>query len=90
MSAAGHAVRLKGGAEGVYCAALPAQGFGIALKIEDGAARGAQLAMMTVLDRLGCFDEGQRRTLQPFLAPRLQNVAGVEIGYVRPAAALEF
>jgi L-asparaginase II len=90
MSAAGQAVRLKGGAEGVYCAAVPGQGFGIALKIEDGAGRASQLAMMTVLDRLGCFDEGQRRTLQPFLAPRLRNVAGVEIGGLRPAAALDF
>lgn len=90
MSAAGHAVRLKGGAEGVYCAALPTHGFGIALKIEDGAGRASQLVMMTLLDRLGCFDEAQRRTLQPFLTPRLQNVSGVEIGSLRPVAALDF
>ncbi|MEI9985834.1 MAG: asparaginase [Aliidongia sp.] len=90
MSAAGESVRLKGGAEGVYCAALPGQGLGIALKIEDGTARASQLAMMTLLDRLGCFDDMQRRALQPFLAPRLVNVAGAEIGCMRPAAALDF
>jgi len=90
MSAAGPTVRLKGGAEGVYCAALPEQGLGIALKVEDGAARASTLTMATLLDRLGCFDEAQRRTLQPFLAPRLNNVAGVEVGAIRPTAALDF
>jgi L-asparaginase II len=90
MSVAGATVRLKGGAEGVYCAALPGQGLGIALKIEDGAARASTLVMANVLDRLGCFDDAQRRALQPFLAPRLNNIAGVEIGAIRPTEALDF
>ena len=90
MSVAGASVRLKGGAEGVYCAALPGQGLGIALKMEDGAARASTLVMATLLDRLGCFDDAQRRALQPFLAPRLNNVAAVEIGSARPTAALDF
>jgi L-asparaginase II len=90
MSAAGATVRLKGGAEGVYCAAVPGQGLGIALKIDDGGARAAQLVMMTLLDRLGCFDDAQRLALQPFLAPVLHNVVGVEVGSVRPTAFLDF
>ncbi|MGB8840793.1 MAG: asparaginase [Aliidongia sp.] len=83
MSVAGKTVRLKGGAEGVYCAALPGQGLGIALKIDDGAARAAQLLMVTLLDRLGCFDTAQRTALHPFLHPILHNVAGVEVGSLR-------
>jgi L-asparaginase II len=90
MSVAGKTVRLKGGAEGVYCAALPGRGYGIALKIEDGAGRAAQLAMVTLLDRLGCFDDSERMALHPFLSPRLHNVAGLDVGYLRPAAALDF
>jgi L-asparaginase II len=90
MTAAGKTVRLKAGAEGVYCAALPGQGLGIALKIEDGAARASELAIITLLDRFGCFDAEQRMALHPFLSPRLHNVAGVEIGCVRAAAALDF
>ncbi|MEA2756487.1 MAG: hypothetical protein QOJ54_2776 [Aliidongia sp.] len=90
MSVAGAAVRLKGGAEGVYCAALPAQGFGIALKFEDGAARAAQLAMVTLLDRLGCFDADQHMALHPFLQPLLHNVAGIEVGALRCTPAGDF
>jgi len=90
MTVAGATVRLKGGAEGVYCAALPGQGLGIALKIEDGTKRASQLAMMTLLDRLGCFDDRQRMALHPFLAPRQHNVAGLDVGFLSAAAALEF
>jgi L-asparaginase II len=90
MSVAGATVRLKPGAEGVFCAALPGLGLGVALKIEDGTQRAAQLAMMVVLDRLGCFDESQRMALHPYLAPRIRNVAGVDVGTVRAAAALDF
>ena len=42
----------KGGAEGVHCAALPELGLGIALKIDDGAKRGAERAMSEVLGAL--------------------------------------
>lgn len=88
MSVAGAGIRLKGGAEGVYCAALPGQGLGVALKIEDGAGRAAQLAMAVLLDRLGCFDEAQRQALSPFLRPVLTNIAGVAVGALRPTPAL--
>jgi L-asparaginase II len=90
MSVAGATVRLKPGAEGVFCAALPTLGLGVALKIEDGTQRAAQLAMATLLNRLDCFNPEQRMALHPFLAPRLHNVAGVEVGFIRPAAALDF
>jgi L-asparaginase II len=90
MSVAGRNVRLKGGAEGVCCAALPGQGLGIALKIEDGTARAAQLAMITLLDRLGCFSDEQRMALHPFLKPLLHNVVGIEVGALRPADSLDF
>jgi L-asparaginase II len=43
---------VKGGAEGVHCAALPGLGLGIALKVDDGAKRGAEHAMSEVLAAL--------------------------------------
>ena len=58
LRAAGGRVRAKPGAEGVYAAALPQLGFGLALKIEDGAARAAEVALATVLQRLGVLDDG--------------------------------
>jgi L-asparaginase II len=89
MRAAGEAVRLKPGAEGVQCAALPGLGLGLALKIEDGAGRASEVAAGALLVRLGAFDERQRSALAPLLRPKVKNVAGREVGEIRPAAALE-
>lgn len=49
----------KVGAEGVYMAALPARGFGIALKARDGARRAADTAMEAVLNALGVLSPGR-------------------------------
>jgi len=90
MQVAGDKVRLKPGAEGVFCVSLPKLGLGIALKIEDGAGRASEVATISLLDRLGCFTAEERMALHPFLAPKIKNVAGVEVGALRPAAALDF
>jgi L-asparaginase II len=88
MTISGRTVRLKPGAEGVYCATLPALGYGIALKIDDGNSRASEVAVGAILDRLGAFDDAARDRLAPQLRPRLKNIAGREIGSIRPAAAL--
>ena len=46
------AALVKSGAEGVFCAAMPGQGLGIALKCDDGAQRAAEAMMAAVLARL--------------------------------------
>lgn len=81
-------VRVKTGAEGVYAAALPRLGYGVALKIEDGAPRASELAMATLLSALGCFSAAQEEALGPFLHPVLRNVAGRLVGEIRPTEAL--
>lgn len=48
-------VLAKVGAEGIYGAWIEEAGFGIALKAEDGTARAAELALLTILRWLG-FD----------------------------------
>ena len=46
MQRLGERVFCKVGAEGVYCAALPDQGLGVAIKMDDGnTARAAEAAM---------------------------------------------
>jgi L-asparaginase II len=89
MELTGGSVALKPGAEGVYCAALPEQGLGIALKIEDGAGRASEFTIATVLDRLGVFTPPQRGALASYLTARVYNVAGVETGHYAPGAALD-
>jgi L-asparaginase II len=53
LEASAGAVVPKVGAEGVYCAALPEAGLGVAVKVEDGDFRSATVALLAVLDQVG-------------------------------------
>lgn len=63
MAVAGERIFVKTGAEGVFCAALPEYGLGIALKCDDGAARGSQYMLTAVLRRIGALDDAMAATL---------------------------
>lgn len=76
---------VKGGAEGVYAAACPAKGLGIALKIEDGAGRAAEIAILALLRHLGIVDEAAGRHLADRLNPAMTNWAGTVVGEMAPA-----
>ncbi|HVP97668.1 MAG TPA: asparaginase, partial [Roseiarcus sp.] len=78
----------KGGAEGVFCAALPEKGLGLAVKADDGAGRAAQIMVAALLRRFGDFDARLNAALEPFAAPRLKNWNGAEVGLLRPAGPL--
>lgn len=81
MTATGGHALIKTGAEGVYCGALPKLGLGIALKVDDGAGRAAEVLMGRLLQHFGILDESHAELLsQP-----LFNRAGVRIGEVRAA-----
>lgn len=81
-------VFVKAGAEGVYCAALPEQGLGLALKIDDGAARAAEAAMAAVIARFLPRDDEGRAALDRFSRPVLRNWNRTPIGALTPAPAL--
>ncbi|MFG6487539.1 asparaginase [Roseateles sp. BYS78W] len=85
MQAFGEQLFCKIGAEGVYCAALPALGLGVALKIDDGAARAAEAAMAVVAARL-LQDRGD--LLHGYSHAVLRNWRGIEVGALRPGEAL--
>jgi len=88
MEAAGGRTLVKGGAEGVYCAMLPASGLGIALKIDDGAGRAAEVAIGYLLRRFKALDDAVAGQLEEKLEPAIRNWAGREVGRIRPAGAL--
>lgn len=88
MQALGERAFTKVGAEGVFCAALPEQGLGIAIKCDDGAGRAAEVVLATLLLRLLDPEEAVRHTLTPLANPVLRNWNGIEVGTLRPAAAL--
>jgi L-asparaginase II len=79
---------LKGGAEGVFCAALPDQGLGIAVKCDDGAGRAAEVVMAALMIRLMPLDPRVRTLLEGFARPILRNWNGIEVGRLRPSQDL--
>ncbi len=87
MQLFGERVFVKTGAEGVYCAALPQQGLGIAIKCDDGAARAAQAIMATAIARFLPLDAAERAALRPFVEPVSHNCNGFEVGAIRVTTA---
>lgn len=85
MDVAGAAAFVKVGAEGVYVAALPGLGLGLALKIDDGAVRAAEVALIALLRYLGVLDEAGRKRLASFAEPEITNWAGLATGFMRAA-----
>jgi L-asparaginase II len=89
MQQLGRRVFCKVGAEAVYCAAFPGRGLGVALKIDDGAtARAAEVAMAALVRRHLPLGGADAALVDALAAPPLINWRGVEVGALRPAAAL--
>lgn len=72
----GERLFIKGGAEGVWCASLPAHGLGIVVKAEDGAGRAGEVAMATLIERF----LGGDAVLAERARPVLRNWAGAAVG----------
>jgi L-asparaginase II len=76
---------VKGGAEGVHCAALPGLGLGVALKIDDGAKRGTERALAEVVAAL--LPRARGALAEP-LEGEIFNWRGTEVGKIVAAPAL--
>ncbi|MCH8166780.1 MAG: asparaginase [Proteobacteria bacterium] len=83
---AGRAV-VKAGAEGVYIAILPGRGLGMALKIDDGNARGSEAAIAALLARHGALERHDPVFAALADAPIL-NCRGFVHGHLRAAETL--
>jgi L-asparaginase II len=88
MSIAPGRIFMKTGAEGVYCAALPELGLGIALKCDDGAGRAAEAMIAAVLARLLSTDQELASKLATQANAPILSRKGVKVGTTRPTAAL--
>lgn len=89
MEATSGVVFAKVGAEGVYAAGCPAEGWGAALKVEDGAWRAADVALVRLLDALGATDPGRDDPVAPFRKPALRNTRNETVGVVEALFDLE-
>jgi L-asparaginase II len=85
ISASGGAIVTKEGAEGVAAAALPAKGLGLALKVEDGAGRAAEVGMVALLRLFGAFSHETERQVRARFEPKIRTVRGAPVGVIRPA-----
>ena len=87
MGLLGARVFSKTGAEGVYCAALPELGLGLAVKCDDGAGRAAEVAIGALIARFLPMDEAGQAAFAPLREAVLKNWNGIEVGRVRAPAA---
>jgi L-asparaginase II len=89
MERLGERVFCKVGAEGVYCAALPELGLGVALKMDDGNnARACEVVMAGVVEALLTLGESDAGFMNSLSDVSMKNWNGIEVGRLRAADAL--
>jgi len=89
MAHFGEQVFCKVGAEGVYCAALPREGLGVALKVDDGNnARAAEVVMAALLEALLQPDAAGTALLRTTSDAVLRNWNGIAVGALRASDTL--
>jgi L-asparaginase II len=89
MARFGERVFCKVGAEGVFCAALPDRGVGVAIKMDDGNnSRAAEVAMAAAIEALVELDADERAFMAGLSHVRLSNWNGIDVGALQPSAGL--
>jgi L-asparaginase II len=84
MQRLGERVFCKVGAEGVFCAALPERGLGVAIKVDDGNnARAAEVAMAATIERFLDLDNDDAVFMRARSNVTLRNWNGIEVGALR-------
>ncbi|WP_319495765.1 asparaginase [uncultured Cohaesibacter sp.] len=83
MEIFGERAFVKTGAEGVFCASLPDQGLGIALKCWDGAARASEIMMAAVIDAFLPMSEGEAVAMEDWRERKLVNWNGIKVGEIK-------
>lgn len=89
MWVAGDRVFAKTGAEGLYCAGVIDGAVGVAVKVEDGARRGSDAALVRVLEALGALSADQVEELSEFGRPPVKNTLDQEVGRLHARFDLE-
>ncbi len=83
----GDRVCCKVGAEGVYCAALPTLGLGLAMKMDDGNnARAVEVVLAALLHQLLRAEGADAEFLRGVCDAPLRNWNGIEVGRLRATA----
>lgn len=83
MRVAGKRLFAKVGAEGFYCAGIPSLRIGVALKVEDGAKRAAEPALLAVLRHIDAIGADELGRLSKYATPEILNTRNEVVGYLR-------
>ncbi len=86
MDVSGPKVMVKTGADGVFAAALPEKGLGIALKIDDGSREASEVALIACLQHLNALSEDDLTRLQARWQMPIVNTRGIVTGHRKSAA----
>lgn len=86
MQALGARAFVKTGAEGVFTAALPEKGLGIAVKIDDGASRASEVVTAALVGRL--LGAANDPVVAALTRPEIRNWNKELCGEIRPSAEL--
>ena len=90
MQQLGERVCCKVGAEGVFCAALPGLGLGVAIKMDDGNnSRAAEVVMASIIEHGLALGGVDAQTLHELSHPELRNWNGLLVGGLAPAPTLD-
>lgn len=76
---------VKTGAEGVFLGFFPQARLGLALKVEDGATRASEVALVAVLRTLGLLDAAALRDLEDLIERPVLDTRGRRVGEIMPA-----
>ena len=79
----------KIGAEGVQALGIRSRGWGIAIKVADGNARGLHPATVAALDQAGLLDAVAHEALAALAHPTLRNFRGIVTGEARAIVVLD-
>jgi len=89
MTTARGRIFAKVGAEGYYCAGAPGARLGIALKVEDGAKRASEPALLATLAACDLLSRADMEALREYAQPLLSNTRGDVVGEVRARITLQ-
>jgi L-asparaginase II len=88
MERTGFRAFVKLGAEGVYGGGLTDRGIGFAIKVQDGARRAVEVALLHVLERLDVLGPLDLEALARWRRPAVHNTRGEVVGEIRPSFEL--
>lgn len=84
MLAGQGAIFAKTGADGVYTAAVPEKGIGIAIKCDDGSTPATETAMIAALTRVFAGNKATQDALAPLATKAIKTRKGDPVGELRP------